>query len=239
MADSIEGTRQEIAATRARLDDTIAALGETMHSRVDAVKSKVDVRSVISDHPWLAIGAALAAGLAFGASGADRTAARATVKGAKKAGAATVAGGRAAVGAVKERFAGDGMQGETGMSALSEPETPSRSATGRLMDSVRDHFDQRAAEMALLLWDGAREMKLPTAEGGTWDPAARADSRQDVLNFASTEPQATAGAGTSRTSTGHAGSLTGESRDAADNTVSASAMAEEMPRFDTRGRGIE
>jgi ElaB/YqjD/DUF883 family membrane-anchored ribosome-binding protein len=79
------GARLEIAATRTRMSGTIAELEQRMSATVDGVKQKVDVATLVRQHPWPALAMAFVAGVALSASGADRSAARATTRAAKRA----------------------------------------------------------------------------------------------------------------------------------------------------------
>ena len=90
--ESTAAARQEIAATRERISDTIADIEQQMSDKVASAKRKVDVVGLIKQHPWPALAAALAAGVALSATGADRKAARATKEAAKRAPDATKRG---------------------------------------------------------------------------------------------------------------------------------------------------
>ncbi|HKP14580.1 MAG TPA: DUF3618 domain-containing protein, partial [Gemmatimonadaceae bacterium] len=83
MPTTTAGARLDIAATRTELSETMAELGERVSSTVDGVKRKVDVAGLVRRHPWPALAAAVVAGIALSASGADRSAARATARAAK------------------------------------------------------------------------------------------------------------------------------------------------------------
>ena len=90
--ESTAAARQDIAATRERISDTIADIEQHMSDTVSSAKEKVDVVALIKRHPWPALGAALLAGVALSATGADRKAARATKDAAKRAPDATKRG---------------------------------------------------------------------------------------------------------------------------------------------------
>ena len=90
--ESTAAARQEIAATRERISDTIADIEQRVSDRVSSAKEKVDVVALIKRHPWPALGAALLAGVALSATGADRKAARATKDAARRAPDATKRG---------------------------------------------------------------------------------------------------------------------------------------------------
>jgi len=91
----------EIAATRERMSGTIAEIEQRMSSSIESAKQKVDVIDLVKRHPWPALAAALAAGVALGATGADRRAARATARAAKSAPGAAKRGVGQAVEATK------------------------------------------------------------------------------------------------------------------------------------------
>lgn len=79
-----------MAETRDVMSQDIKELEHRASERVRAVKDRLDVGRVIREHPWPAIGAAVALGAIIGGSGADETAASAAASAAKKASIATV-----------------------------------------------------------------------------------------------------------------------------------------------------
>jgi hypothetical protein len=105
------------------MSGTIAEIEQRVSGSIQGVKQKVDVASLVRQHPWPALAAAFVAGVALSASGADRKAARATAQAAKRApetakrGAtsaarATAAGVSQLAAAAKERVRGSsGDQG--------------------------------------------------------------------------------------------------------------------------------
>jgi len=95
--DPTAAAKLEIAATRERMSGTIAEIEQRVSGTMERAKQKVDVIDLVKRHPWPALAAALVAGVALGATGADRRAARATARAAKSApGAAKRGVGRAA-----------------------------------------------------------------------------------------------------------------------------------------------
>jgi hypothetical protein len=171
MDDSIDEVRRDIADTRARLSDTLAELDQ----RVDTVKHVVTKTAnpipAIREHPWLALGIALGAGVAIAMSGADRTAVVAAKSGARKAGPALKDGVRSAMHGVKDAFSGDDAHEPTardaiagnrlaaygGVDPLPLPEERRESATGRVLDSIRDVIDARLADLTSAMLDASRE----------------------------------------------------------------------------------
>ena len=89
MTDTANEVRAEMAATRERMADDINEIKAKAAERVHAAKERVNVMRIVREHPWPALGAAVALGAAIGGSGADTKAAAATVAGAKKAAQAT------------------------------------------------------------------------------------------------------------------------------------------------------
>jgi ElaB/YqjD/DUF883 family membrane-anchored ribosome-binding protein len=109
VSESTAAARQDIEATRARMSGTIAEIEQRISGRVESVRQKVDVVSLVRQHPWPALAAAFVAGVALSASGADRRAARATREAAK---GTPEAARRAAAAAA--RATGSGVSRATG-----------------------------------------------------------------------------------------------------------------------------
>ena len=158
MSESIESVRQEIATTRARLGETIAAIDATVHARVDGTRAKVDPTRIAPRYPWLALVGAIGAGFAVAMTGADRTAARGAVQGAKRAGPATVSALKSVTEAASERMHREKGNADAGygMAAIAATEEPG--FLGRLLGPARELLDQRAAELLQTLWDASREV---------------------------------------------------------------------------------
>lgn len=171
MDDSIDEVRRDIADTRARLSDTLAELDNRVDSVKHAVTKTANPLPAIREHPWLALGLALGAGIAIGMSGADRRAASAARSGARKAGPALKEGAKGAMHGVKERFSGHEASEPTARDAIAGnrlaayggvdpqplPEEPRQSATGRVLDSIRDALDARLADLTTAMLDATRE----------------------------------------------------------------------------------
>jgi hypothetical protein len=164
MDDSIDSVRRDIAETRARLSDTLAELDNRVDTVKHAVTQTANPLPAIREHPWIALGLALGAGIAIGMSGADRTAVAATTRGVKKAGPALMGGAKAAASGIKDMVTGNGGDSEavTGNRLASygvldgeEEERPS--ATHRVLDAVRDTIESRIDEVTNSLLEASRE----------------------------------------------------------------------------------
>lgn len=81
--------RQEMAATRDRMSRDIDAIQSDASARVNAVKNRLDVVQLVREHPWLALGSAVALGAVVAGTGADGKAATATALGVKRAATAS------------------------------------------------------------------------------------------------------------------------------------------------------
>jgi hypothetical protein len=147
--ESTAAARQEIAATRERISDTIADIEQRVSDTVSSAKEKVDVVALIKRHPWPALGAALLAGIALSATGADRRAARATKEAAKRAPDATKRGvtqaARATASGVSQ-LASAAVDRVKGSDDANDPATESGSlierATGALRAKARELGDE-------------------------------------------------------------------------------------------------
>jgi ElaB/YqjD/DUF883 family membrane-anchored ribosome-binding protein len=113
LRESTAAARQDIAATRERMSGTVAELERQISGKIESVKQRVDLGTLVRQHPWPALAAAFVAGVALSASGADRKAARATVQAAKRApetakrgASATAAGVAQLASAAVERIRG-------------------------------------------------------------------------------------------------------------------------------------
>ena len=160
MDEKIEDVRRDIAATRARLSGTLAQLDDRVETVKHAVTHTANPFPAIRQHPWLALGFALSAGVARGMSGADRKAAGALKTGAKKA----AGGAKAAAGSVKERFSGtdEEMRAREAIvghaMAEQEHEAQQRSSTGKVLDSLRDHLEMRIGEVTDAMLDASKQL---------------------------------------------------------------------------------
>ena len=172
MDEKIEEVRRDIAATRARISGTLSELD----SRVDTVKHAVTHTAnpfpAVREHPWLALGVAISAGIALGMSGADRKAASAVKTGAKKA----ASGAKDAAGSLKERFSGGDGDGDrdvgTARGAVAgnrlvgygdefgavPAEEPRRSSTAKVLDAIRDTIESRLADLTEAMLDASKEL---------------------------------------------------------------------------------
>lgn len=104
MSDSsISSARHDIARSRERMTETIDEIDIEISERVTAARRKVDLMRVAREHPWPALGTALALGALIGGSGADEKAAAATATAAKRAARATSDSTKQLVAKVKSR----------------------------------------------------------------------------------------------------------------------------------------
>lgn len=90
MPESSADLQREIAETRRRMSETVDDIDARVSGQVEAVKEKLDVTKLVSEHPWPALAIALSAGILLSATGADARAVGATTAAAKKASKATV-----------------------------------------------------------------------------------------------------------------------------------------------------
>lgn len=103
MTDSISSVRHDIAQSRERMTETIDEIDIQISERVTAAKRKVDVMRLAREHPWPALGVALALGTLIGGTAADEKAAAATASAAKRAARAAADGTKNLVAKVKTR----------------------------------------------------------------------------------------------------------------------------------------
>ena len=158
--ESTEAAKQDIAATRERMSGTIAEIERRVSGSIEGVKEKVDLASLVRQHPWPALAVAFVAGVALSATRADRKAATATTRAAKRApeaakrGAAsaaraTVAGVSQLAAAAKERIAGS--SDDQGPDDAADPRGLKAKAAGALQAQVqelRDEVNRGADELA-------------------------------------------------------------------------------------------
>ena len=124
---------REMDATRAQMARDIDQLQARASEKVQAVKQRLDVGQLVRDHPWPALGAAVALGALIGGTGADTKAAVATVAGAKAGAKAATDASKSAVSAVKEKIhSSDDAEPQT--LAAVEPRKPGLGE--RLFDSL-------------------------------------------------------------------------------------------------------
>lgn len=177
MDDSIKEVRRDIEETRARLSDTLAELDNRVDSVKNAVTRNVNPFPAIREHPWLALGLALGAGVAIGMSGADRKAASAAKSGVKKAGPAIAGGAKAAVGGIKGMVSGKGEENEAraaiagnrlaaygGVDPMGAGERQHSSL--RVLDAVRDTIEARIDEVTNTLLEASREFLVGRRPSG-------------------------------------------------------------------------
>lgn len=92
MTSSAEVTaaRADIARARTQISNTITEITDRFAAPVRTVKAKVNVAQAVNDHPWIAVTAALGAGVLLATSGADERAATAVASTAKQVGTSGV-----------------------------------------------------------------------------------------------------------------------------------------------------
>lgn len=91
-----------MARTRERMAETIDEIDGEISEHVDAAKRKVDPMRLAREHPWPALGIAVAIGAVIGGSGADEKAAVAMGRAAKRTGSATSNAAKNVVSKVKQ-----------------------------------------------------------------------------------------------------------------------------------------
>lgn len=154
MQPSVDDIRYDLAITRARMAATLEEIDSRLddgksqvREKVEAVKERLDLRTIAEQHPWAVLAVAVAVGVAIGSSGADRRAAEAVGDAAR----ALPDAARAAGGAVVARVQDLGGGGEEPVT-FPEPATADQGPglLGRLTDTLVDVFkvDQFVAEMA-------------------------------------------------------------------------------------------
>lgn len=169
MDDSIKEVRRDIAETRARLSDTLAELDNRVDKVKHAVTHTANPMPAIREHPWLALGVAVGAGIAIGMSGAERKAASAAKSGVKKAGPAIAGGARAAVSGIKGMVSKTDEESEARAAiagnrlAAYGGVDPSAAGTRQggvhgMLDAVRDTLESRIQEVTDTLLDASREL---------------------------------------------------------------------------------
>jgi hypothetical protein len=181
MDPDIQEVRSEIAQTREQISDTLAALEARVSDTAQAVKRTLNPLELARTHPWPALGVAIGAGVALSASGADRTAAAATVTAGRRAPGATVRAAKRAsrkASAAAQRVvhhdgtgSGESATGATHDGAYLAAAGGARPAgpLGRAVGSLRDTLDARLADFVQQLWHSAI---APSAPPGT-APGAR------------------------------------------------------------------
>lgn len=135
--------RQEMAATRDRMSRDIDAVQSRASERVNAVKNRLDVTQLVREHPWLALGSAVALGAVVAGTGADAKAAAATAIGAKRAAKASKS---AVASTVEKLHSSDADQPEV---AVAEKPGMSDRLFGSLGASVAGALDRVLDDMRL------------------------------------------------------------------------------------------
>jgi len=135
MSEMTEDVQRDIALTRERMSETIAELDARISHRVETVKEGLDVGRLIEDHPWAALAVAVGAGLLLAGTGADATAARATVRAAKAAPGTTAELARQGWDATVSKVRGNG-DGAAETAADGAGGQDSAGVTDRMRDTI-------------------------------------------------------------------------------------------------------
>lgn len=72
MDQGSDNIRQDIESTRASLDDKLSLLEDKAQTVADKARETFDIRHQVSERPWVALGAAVAAGYMLGSMGGDK-----------------------------------------------------------------------------------------------------------------------------------------------------------------------
>jgi hypothetical protein len=112
MPQSIDDARDEVREARTEMTSTIEQIDANVSARAQALKARTDIRRIVTEHPWPALGIAFGAGLLLSATGADEKAASAAVTVAKRATTATRDAATRGATAVREKFRSRG-RGDT------------------------------------------------------------------------------------------------------------------------------
>lgn len=156
MQPTVDDVRYDLAMTRARMAATLEEIEErfdegkgAVRQRVEQARQVLDVRDLAREHPWMALGAAMAIGLLVAGSGADRRAASAVTDTARALPGAAMGAGSAIADKVKGLRGSDAGDAEdartTGHEPAHEPGFFDRIA-GRLGEALQ--LDRLVAELA-------------------------------------------------------------------------------------------
>ena len=148
---------RDIEATRERMSRTIEEIDDRISGRVADIRHTADPMTQARAHPWPALLIALAAGLAIGASRAERKAAVAVVQGAKRApGAAVSATKAAASGAGRmARSAGERLRDRSNEAST---EQGNAGLFDRLRETIASTLDEQTAMLGVELERAANEL---------------------------------------------------------------------------------
>jgi len=152
----LESAQQDIAETREQIADTAAELRHVVAQRAEAI----DPRTYIREFPWIALGLAVGAGVAFAVTGAERKAATAAADGARKLGSALADGANAAAGAVMHQFSHDA--GETQAAEVDE----SGGFRGKVRGAIDGLLYSGLEEILTMLGPSARRAQMSVGAAG-------------------------------------------------------------------------
>jgi hypothetical protein len=155
MTEATTDVQRDIALTRERMSKTIAELDARISSRVTVITEKLDLAQLVQSHPWPVLVAALGLGVLLAGTAADRRAARATLRGARRGQDAAVnlarRGWSAAGRVVRRDGRGDGaaahadaVASEPGLADRVKDAVARAVGVDELVTQMRDAADQLA-----------------------------------------------------------------------------------------------
>jgi hypothetical protein len=167
--DAVAAARKDVAETRERVSDTVAEIESRVSEKVASVKQKVDIVGIVKANPWPSLAAAVVAGIALSATGADRKAASATLQAAKRAPDTAKSGARAAAAGVSS------LAGRGGKARGLVPRGRERGRARAHVWLRDDGSDRPAQGDGRCAGTGARRRAQKGSGGASRDGDARAD----------------------------------------------------------------
>lgn len=164
MSEMTHDVQRDIALTRERMSETIAELDARISQRVAVVKKRLDVAQLVQDHPWAALAVAFGFGALLAGTGADATAARATVRAAKAAPGATLDAARHGWDAAVSKVRG----GDSNGAEESETRNDAQDGGAGFTDRVRDTITRALGVDELIgqMRTAAEELARPASYAG-------------------------------------------------------------------------
>ena len=157
-----------MADTRVEMTQTMDELKERAAEKVHAVTRRLDIGSVIREHPWPALGAAVVLGAVIAGSGADEAAAAAAVTGAKRASGASADAAKQLVEKVRSRH--DDSEPHMDEAVASEPEKPG--VIDRFFDGIGAIIAGRLDRLVDDMRVASRELGARMASGNNPQPVS-------------------------------------------------------------------
>lgn len=148
----VAAARADVARARTQISDTITEITDRFAAPVRTVKAKLNVAQAVNDHPWIAVTAALGAGVLLATSGADTRAATAVASTAKQVGTSGV------------RLAQDAPS-KTRVAVGAMVDSAAAKLAMSLIGSLRDSLDRPKVEVrtgARFATDGSSESETTT-----------------------------------------------------------------------------